>query len=321
MHLMRWSAAVENWHRIHYDQDFAKGHDGLPDVVVSGSWKQNVLCQLLTDWAGSTGWVARMRFQYRSVDLVGDRLSAFGTVIAKGVVDGLGIVTVDMGIRNDRGVISTAGSAYIALPFTSKQSTPYPFPPVSTWDEDVAELELNEERPTIVGPELLALVGQSGPHRVAAEPVDASSIRRYFQATMDCDPLYYDVIHAAKSRYRGVVAPPLFPLRFRHLPGDSDPLDEFQSDSNFDGHGNVLVNQGLPPFEPGLPRMLNGGNEIELRENARRGDVIASDARIASIIEKQGNSGPLVFVTIASTYSVENRDALLLRCRQTYIFR
>ena len=23
-HIMRWSAAVENWHRIHYDQTFAK---------------------------------------------------------------------------------------------------------------------------------------------------------------------------------------------------------------------------------------------------------------------------------------------------------
>jgi hydroxyacyl-ACP dehydratase HTD2-like protein with hotdog domain len=29
-HIMRWSAAVENWHRIHYDHRFATEHDKLP---------------------------------------------------------------------------------------------------------------------------------------------------------------------------------------------------------------------------------------------------------------------------------------------------
>jgi acyl dehydratase len=52
MHIMRWSAAIENWHRIHYDRDFATGHDGLPDILVNGSWKQHVMVQMLKDWAG-----------------------------------------------------------------------------------------------------------------------------------------------------------------------------------------------------------------------------------------------------------------------------
>ena len=40
-HIFRWSAAIENWHRIHYDKDFAVGHDKLPDVLMQGSWKQS----------------------------------------------------------------------------------------------------------------------------------------------------------------------------------------------------------------------------------------------------------------------------------------
>src|SRR4051812_37181804 len=64
MHIMRWSAAIENWHRIHYDQPFATGHDGLPDVLVNGSWKQHVLAQLLKDWAGPNGWLVSLEFQY-----------------------------------------------------------------------------------------------------------------------------------------------------------------------------------------------------------------------------------------------------------------
>ena len=34
-HIMRWSSAMENWHRIHYDWKFATEHDKLPDVMVN----------------------------------------------------------------------------------------------------------------------------------------------------------------------------------------------------------------------------------------------------------------------------------------------
>ena len=34
-HVMRWSAAIENWHRIHYDKVYAMEHDKLPNVVVT----------------------------------------------------------------------------------------------------------------------------------------------------------------------------------------------------------------------------------------------------------------------------------------------
>ena len=46
-HLFRWSAAIENWHRIHYDQSFAIYHEGLPNVLAQGSWKQSILPRYL----------------------------------------------------------------------------------------------------------------------------------------------------------------------------------------------------------------------------------------------------------------------------------
>ena len=51
-HIMRWSASMENWHRIHYDKVYAMEHDKLPNVVVNGSWKQHILMQVVKDWAG-----------------------------------------------------------------------------------------------------------------------------------------------------------------------------------------------------------------------------------------------------------------------------
>ena len=35
-HLFRWSASIENFHRIHYDLDFALNHDKNPTILVHG---------------------------------------------------------------------------------------------------------------------------------------------------------------------------------------------------------------------------------------------------------------------------------------------
>jgi hypothetical protein len=35
-HLMRWSAAMENWHKIHYDHPFATGHDRTGRGAMAG---------------------------------------------------------------------------------------------------------------------------------------------------------------------------------------------------------------------------------------------------------------------------------------------
>jgi len=127
-HIMRWSAAIENWHRIHYDKAYAVEHDHLPDVMVNGSWKQHVLLQVLKDWARPGGWVWKVGFQYRDMDVPGDVITAFGTVTSKREVDGLGWVDLDIGLRNSRGIESTKGNAVVILPLKGGRAVPYPFP-------------------------------------------------------------------------------------------------------------------------------------------------------------------------------------------------
>lgn len=126
-HIMRWSASMENWHKIHYDWKFATEHDKLPDVLVNGSWKQHVLVQALKDWVGQTGWVWKVAFQYREMDLPGDTIVAWGKVTKKYEADGLGFVELDIGLRNSRGVESTKGTAVVALPIRGGKQVPYPF--------------------------------------------------------------------------------------------------------------------------------------------------------------------------------------------------
>jgi acyl dehydratase len=118
VHLMRFSAAIENWHRIHYDERFAREHDGLPGLLISGSYKQHLAAQMVRAWAGPSGRLLRIGMQFRAMNVAGETLTAWGTVTDRRTDDGLGagIVTCEIGIRNDEGVESSPGTATVALP-------------------------------------------------------------------------------------------------------------------------------------------------------------------------------------------------------------
>jgi acyl dehydratase len=127
-HLMRWSAAIENWHRIHYDQAFTTEHDGLPGLLVNGSWKQHFLLQLVRGWAEPEGWVRRIGFEFRAMDLVGTTLTAWGEVLRVDREGEYGVIDLRIGIRNENERESTPGTATVVLPMAGGPAVPYPFP-------------------------------------------------------------------------------------------------------------------------------------------------------------------------------------------------
>ena len=129
IHLMRWSAAIEAWHKIHYDHPFATGHDKLPGLLVNGSLKQQFVQQLLKDWAGQGGWVWTVGIQFRAMNLAGETLSIWGRVTGRRRVATFGLVDIELGIRNDAGQESAPGKAIIALPYRDGPPLPYPFVP------------------------------------------------------------------------------------------------------------------------------------------------------------------------------------------------
>jgi len=128
-HLMRWSAAMENWHKIHYDRPFALGHDKLPGLLVNGSLKQQFVLQLLKDWVGPGGWVWKVSFQFRAMNLVEETLSVWGRVTAKRDGPGYGLIDLELGIVNGENKESTPGKATVAVPYRGGAPVPYPFVP------------------------------------------------------------------------------------------------------------------------------------------------------------------------------------------------
>jgi acyl dehydratase len=174
---------------------------------------------------------------------------------------------------------------------------------------------------TYLTPAVKSLIGMEGEPQTCWEPVERSEIRRFAQAIMDDDPIFWNDAYAKNTRYGTVVAPPLFPLfAYRSTPGSPDLLADAATDPDFDGFAG-LTTTGLPPIHlPQLPRLLNGGNEVELYQLPKLGDHLAARSKYVDIYEKTGRSGTMVFIVIETRYT--NQDgALLMISRVTLIRR
>ena len=115
-HLVRWAAANGNYARIHWDLPFAQLRQGLANVVVNGSLKNQYLGQLLNDFAGDEGWFKRFYVQHRGMDYPGDVITASGTITAKREQDGFGYVDCNIALSNSRGEQTALGQATVVLP-------------------------------------------------------------------------------------------------------------------------------------------------------------------------------------------------------------
>jgi hypothetical protein len=168
--------------------------------------------------------------------------------------------------------------------------------------------------------EIKALIGYETDWIEACDPVESGAVRRFCQAIMDDDPTYWQPAHAAKSKYGALVAPPLYPLHaFRRPPGTPDPLRRVSEDPDFDGVPRDY-GLGLPPLHIDLPRLLNGGNRIEMVRLAKHGERLSAKSRYVDIYQKEGKSGPLVFVLVETIYRNQNRHTIL-KSLQTHVLR
>jgi acyl dehydratase len=177
-----------------------------------------------------------------------------------------------------------------------------------------------EEPQTYITDAVRALIGVESEPVTAFEAVEPGAVRRFVQAIMDDDPIYWNAEAATVRGYDGPVAPPLFPgFVFRRAPGTPDPLDRVKENPDFDGIGGAGGGR-LPPI-PNLPvRTLNGGVEAEFFALARHGDRITAQSRYADIYEREGRTGKMVFIVTETTYT--NQDGqVLAKIRNTGIRR
>ena len=167
--------------------------------------------------------------------------------------------------------------------------------------------------------EIRGYVGLESALEIACDSVERGAVRRYCQAIMDEDPIYWDA--EAAARFNGPVASPIFPMDlFRRPFGTEDPVRKYADDPDFDGVGPPS-SQGLPPIEP-LKHfgVLTGGYEIEFYRYAIHGEGVAVKQRYDSITEKQGKKGGMIFVVVRADYTTLEGE-LLIRAYSSTIWR
>lgn len=168
--------------------------------------------------------------------------------------------------------------------------------------------------------EVKAIIGAQSDWVEAGNAVESSEIRRFFQATMDPHPRYWNAKWAAESRYGKPVAPPAFPVHAFRRPADemADPLDRMD-DPDFDGLSRAM-RPGLPKVPVPLGGILNGGYEYEFYSYAKVGERIVSRSRYKDIYQREGKAGPMVMVLVEDEFATSDGRPLLT-CTNTNIMR
>jgi acyl dehydratase len=113
--LVMYAGASQDFVAIHYDRKVA-AEAGHPKVIIHGALKSAWLGELVTSWIGSTGRLLELDVLYRAIDFPDEIATCVGKVTETRIENGVGIVEVEIGLRNTEGAITTPGRALVSLP-------------------------------------------------------------------------------------------------------------------------------------------------------------------------------------------------------------
>jgi acyl dehydratase len=111
--------------RVHWEPEMAR-QAGLPHVYDFGGERVAMMSHFTTNWAGDDGWVRRLAVEFRGFFFYGDTMWIRGRVTDKRIEDGEHIVEMDIWGQNQRGDITTPGTATFILP--SRENGPVKIP-------------------------------------------------------------------------------------------------------------------------------------------------------------------------------------------------
>ena len=133
--------------------------------------------------------------------------------------------------------------------------------------------------------------------------IEKGMCRRFAIALGNPNPLYCDEEFAKTTEYGGIVAPPTMVFEWNHHKRSVIPREQRKS-----------IFASLPR----QPSFIRGINEYEIIQPLRPGDIITSHSKITDIHEKQGKSGPLVFMVYETIY-LNQKAEILAKSKDTTI--
>jgi acyl dehydratase len=130
--------------RVHWDPEFAR-RSGNPTTFDYGRMRETWLVHLCTDWMGDDAWLWKLECEFRGFNYVGDTQWLRGTVVRKYLAEG-GRPAVDLELeaKNQRGALTTPGTATVLLPSREHGPVRLPDPPGRATDLESALIAISE---------------------------------------------------------------------------------------------------------------------------------------------------------------------------------
>ena len=126
--------------------------------------------------------------------------------------------------------------------------------------------------------------------------VEKRHIRQFAEAIGDQNPLYVDEEYASKTPYKGIIAPPTFPVVV-----------------GTDGGGRF-------PIELDEKRMLHGEQEFIYYRQIRPGDRLSCQMKIRDVYDREGKSGKMQFLVV-DTEVKDEEGKMVVVSRLNIIYR
>jgi uncharacterized protein len=150
--------------------------------------------------------------------------------------------------------------------------------------------------------------GRSGKPTVAPDPVNQPMIRHWAHALADMNPVYLDPVFAEKSRFGGIVSPPVM------LQAWTMPAPKIEGIAERGGVP-IEIDKSKNPAEfindAGFTGIVATNSEFEIERYPRLGDVISVTTVYEDISdEKKTSLGTGHFVTWLSTYTDQHGEVL-----------
>lgn len=127
--------------RLHWEPERAR-ELGLPTSYDYGALRETWLTHLVTDWMGDDAWLWKLECQHRRFNFIGDTSWLSGEITDKrqtDTPDGVrSEVHLEIRVTNQRGVVTSPGTAVVLLPSREHGPAALPRPPVESTEEMLA---------------------------------------------------------------------------------------------------------------------------------------------------------------------------------------
>jgi acyl dehydratase len=114
MRLVAYGAATWDWHRLHYEREYAAARN-IAGPIVDGQMFGALLAEALIDWLGPRAFIRRMSFRLRAMVFAGETVRCEGEVASILAEANCEVVRVTQRVRVGERIAVEPASAEIVL--------------------------------------------------------------------------------------------------------------------------------------------------------------------------------------------------------------